>query len=67
MIYFCIPAFNEERTVGVVLWKLRQVMTEMQRDFQIIAVDDASTDGTPEVLNPYTRVLPLTLFRNEKT
>ncbi|HEY0673250.1 MAG TPA: glycosyltransferase family 2 protein, partial [Longimicrobiales bacterium] len=47
--------------------KLRQVMTEMQRDFQIIAVDDASTDGTPEVLNPYTRVLPLTLFRNEKT
>jgi hypothetical protein len=67
LIYFCIPTLNEERTVGVVLWKLRQVMSEMQRDFQIIVVDDASTDRTAEVLNPYTRVLPLTLFRNEKT
>lgn len=66
MIYFCIAAFNEERTVGVVLWKLRQVMTELQRDFQIIVVDDASTDATQEVLNPYLRVLPLTLVRNEK-
>ena len=66
MIYFCIPALNEERTVGVVLWKLRQVMTEMQRDFQIIVVDDASTDATQAVLAPYTRVLPLTLIRNEK-
>ena len=66
MIYFCIPALNEERTVGVVLWKLRQVMTELQRDFQIIVVDDASTDATQEVLSPYTRVLPLTLIRNQK-
>ncbi len=66
MIYFCIPALNEERTVGVVLWKLRQIMTELQRDFQIIVVDDASTDATQEVLSPYLRVLPLTLFRNEK-
>jgi hypothetical protein len=66
LIYFCIPALNEERTVGVVLWKLRQVMTELQRDFQIIVVDDASTDATQEVLGPYARVLPLTLVRNEK-
>ncbi|HUP88673.1 MAG TPA: glycosyltransferase family 2 protein, partial [Longimicrobiales bacterium] len=64
MIYFCIPAYNEERTVGVVLWKLRQVMGELRRDYQIIVVDDASTDSTPSVLNPYIRVLPLTVLRN---
>ncbi|MGQ0560465.1 MAG: glycosyltransferase family 2 protein, partial [Gemmatimonadota bacterium] len=64
MIYFCIPAYNEERTAGVVLWKLRQVMAELNRDYQIIVVDDASTDSTPVVLSPYIRVLPLTVIRN---
>ncbi|MGQ0813455.1 MAG: glycosyltransferase family 2 protein [Gemmatimonadota bacterium] len=64
MIYFCIPAHNEERTVGVVLWKLRQVMAELNRDYQIIVIDDASTDSTPAVLSPYIRVLPLTVIRN---
>src|SRR5688572_19105355 len=66
MIYFCIPAHNEERTVGVVLWKLRQVMAELNRDYQIIVVDDASTDSTPAVLSPYIRVLPLTVIRNSE-
>lgn len=66
MIYFCIPTYNEERTVGVVLWKLRQVMSELRRDYQIIVVDDASTDSTPAVLKPYIRVLPLTVIRNAK-
>lgn len=64
MIYFCIPAHNEERTVGVVLWKLRQVMGELNRDYQIIVVDDASSDSTADVLSPYIRVLPLTVIRN---
>lgn len=64
MIYICIPAYNEERTIGVLLWKIRQVMTDFPRDYQILVVDDASTDATPEVLEPYTRILPLTVHRN---
>lgn len=66
MIYFCIPSYNEEHTVGVVLWKIRQVMAEFGRDYQILLVDDASTDATTEVLEPYQRVLPLHVFRNER-
>lgn len=66
MIYFCIPTYNEERTVGVLLWKIRQVMAEFPRDFQILVVNDASTDATAEVLAPYERVLPLTVFHNEE-
>jgi hypothetical protein len=66
VIYLCIPAHNEEQTVGVVLWKLRQVMAELQRDYQLLVADDASTDRTPDVLEPYTRVLPLTVLRNER-
>lgn len=65
MIYFCIPAHNEERTVGVLLWKIRQVMEEFPRDYQLLVMDDGSTDRTAEVLDPYTRVLPLTVLHNE--
>jgi hypothetical protein len=64
VLYICIPVYNEEQTVGVVLWKIRQVMTEFRRDYQIIVGDDASTDSTPAVLAPYARVLPLTILRN---
>ena len=65
MIYICIPSYNEARTVGVLLWKIRQVMAGFQRDYQVLVADDASTDDTPAVLEPYKRVLPLTVFRNE--
>jgi hypothetical protein len=65
LIYICIPAHNEEQTVGVVLWKIRQVMAEFPRDYQILVADDASTDKTSEVLSPYARVLPLTVVRTE--
>lgn len=64
MIYICVPAHNEEQTVGVVLWKVRQVMAELARDYQLLVADDGSTDRTPSVLEPYTRVLPLTVLRN---
>jgi len=66
VIYICIPAHNEERTVGVVLWKIRQVMLDFRRDYQILVLDDASTDSTPQVLAPYARVLPLTILHNEE-
>lgn len=62
MIYVCVPVHNEASTVGLVLWKVRQVFTAFQREYQIIACDDASTDGTPDVLTSYARVLPLTVI-----
>ncbi len=66
LIYICIPAYNEAATIGVVLWKIRQVMAEFPRDYEILVVDDGSTDETQDVLRPYQRVLPLTVLQNEK-
>jgi hypothetical protein len=66
MIYVCVPVHNEASTVGLVLWKVRQVFTAFQREYQIISCDDASTDGTTDVLTSYARVLPLTVIRHRK-
>lgn len=64
MIYICIPAFNEADTVGVLLWKIRQVMSDFPRDYELLVVDDGSSDQTQDVLSPYARVLPLTVLRH---
>ncbi|MHC4180843.1 MAG: glycosyltransferase family 2 protein [Planctomycetota bacterium] len=64
MIYVCIPSHNEGSTVGVLLWKIRKVFSEFPREYQLLVCDDASTDNTAEVLESYTKVLPLTVYRH---
>ena len=64
MIYVGVPAYNERRTVGLLLWRVREILTRIERDFEMLVVDDASTDGTAGILDPYRRVLPLTVVRN---
>ena len=66
MIYVLVPAYNEAATVGLLLWKVRQVFTAFPREYQLLVVDDASTDGTDAVLAPYARALPLTLVTHRQ-
>ena len=65
MIYFCIPSRDEGPTVGLVLWKIRRVLEDSPREYQLLVGDDASTDATAEVLASYAKVLPLTVLRSE--
>lgn len=65
MLHICIPVYNEAPTVGVLLWRIRKVFQEFPREYEILVYDDASTDATVETLEPYQRVLPLTVIRGE--
>jgi glycosyltransferase involved in cell wall biosynthesis len=66
VIFVCIPTHNEAETIGVLLWKTRNVLGEFGRAYRIVVMDDASDDETSEVLQRYRRSLPLTILRSEE-
>lgn len=44
------PAFNEEHCLPVLVESISEVLEPLNMSFEIILVNDASTDGTPEVI-----------------
>lgn len=66
MIYVCIRAHNHGSTVGLLLWKVRQVFSTFPREYHLLVANDGSSDDTAQVLELYQRVLPLTVLANER-
>jgi len=48
-----IPAFNEEKTIGSVIEETIRTMDSLQLPYEIIVVDDGSTDGTRREASRY--------------
>jgi len=49
IISIVMPAFNEEKNIGNVLSSLHKVMESVRLPYEIIVVDDGSTDKTKEL------------------
>ena len=65
MLYFCIPAYNEAPTIGLLLWRLRKVFQDQPREYEVLVYDDGSSDATADTLAPYHQVMPLTVLGGE--
>jgi glycosyltransferase involved in cell wall biosynthesis len=66
VLYICIPSYNEASTVGLLLWRMRAVMQEFAREYEIVVYNDGSTDGTADTLKSYEEVLPLSVVNGER-
>ncbi|HEY7001462.1 MAG TPA: glycosyltransferase [Candidatus Udaeobacter sp.] len=49
MISFIVPAYNEELELSSTLGAIRAAVSNVAQAFEIIVVNDASTDATPEI------------------
>jgi glycosyltransferase involved in cell wall biosynthesis len=62
VLYICLPSHNVAATVGLLLWRIRKVCSEYSREYEVLVYDDASTDETRATLEPYAKVMPLTVL-----
>lgn len=53
-ISFVIPARNEEKTVEILYRKIVNVIKKLEVNFEVIFIDDGSTDNTYDILHKIT-------------
>ena len=66
-VTFFVPCYNEAANVAGVLDLIRWVGQEKQLTYEVIVVDDGSSDGTSDMVRQYCQVngpLPIRLHRN---
>ena len=65
-IFLVLPAYNEEAGLPPLLEAYVDVMTEYGLNYEVVVVDDGSSDRTAEVCRGIAEQIPLTLVQHEK-
>jgi dolichol-phosphate mannosyltransferase len=62
MIFFVIPAYNEEYNIRSLIMRIATIMNKNYNLYRIIVVNDGSTDGTESTLRDLSKHFPLTVL-----
>lgn len=54
MLSVVVPVFNEEEVLGAFLTELKKVLPDLSKDYEIIFVDDGSTDNSLDILKSFS-------------
>lgn len=64
-VVVALPAFNEELNLPDLLGRLDVALTEVSLSYQILVVDDGSTDNTFGVAEEWSEKIPLSVRRHD--
>lgn len=59
MIFIFLPVFNEQETIGVLLYRIGEIMRKLRLEYEVLVILDGCTDDSPEVVAPYLNIMPL--------
>jgi dolichol-phosphate mannosyltransferase len=65
MIYFLMPAYNEESEIGSRLRNIEKLMVQKGLPFEIWVVNDGSVDGTVEIVEEVSKEIPVHLINHD--
>jgi dolichol-phosphate mannosyltransferase len=60
-----LPAYNERQHIGALLETIDDVMQRQNIPYQVVVVDDGSSDGTGQVLEGYQERMPVGIYRHD--
>jgi len=61
-----IPVFNEEKNIPPLITRIHETLTKQAISYEVIFVDDYSTDNTRYVCQQLSLNYPIKLFQNQK-
>lgn len=65
MISIVLPVRNESENLGILVSGIDHVMTRLKHRFEILAIDDYSTDDSYDVLIGLSKAFPLRVYKKQ--
>jgi glycosyltransferase involved in cell wall biosynthesis len=62
-----VPAYNESENLVILLPRLNSALAAMHEEYEIMLVDNASTDSTPQVVAQFQETMPQFRYVSEPT